>query len=109
MRSTRLAGYVRGDGSGDFLEAPFLGGRCMLTLGCVAGWVLIGLVAGTMIRPRHPGADSPGLRTTILLGITGSLLGGVASYIIGDEISPTRGAGWLLPIIGAITLPSISA
>jgi uncharacterized membrane protein YeaQ/YmgE (transglycosylase-associated protein family) len=81
----------------------------MLALTCVTGWVLIGLVAGTIIRPRHRGPDSPGLRTTILLGITGALLGGAASYIIGDDISPTQGAGWLLPIIGAIALPSIPA
>jgi len=81
----------------------------MLTLACVAGWVVIGLVAGTMIRPRHPGAYSPGLPTSVLLGITGALLGGGASCIIGYEISPTQGAGWFLPIIGAITLPSIPA
>src|SRR3954449_7540690 len=81
--------------------------RRMLTLACVAGWVVIGLVAGTMIRPRHPGAYSPGLLTSVLLGITGALLGGGASCIIGYEISPTQGAGWFLPIIGAITLPSI--
>src|SRR3954464_8573358 len=69
--------------------------RRMLTLACVAGWVVIGLVAGTMIRPRHPGAYSPGLLTSVLLG-------GGASCIIGYEISPTQGAGWFLPIIGAI-------
>jgi uncharacterized membrane protein YeaQ/YmgE (transglycosylase-associated protein family) len=80
----------------------------MLALACVAGWVPIGLVAGTMIRPRR-GPDLPGLLATIILGITGALLGGAASYIIGDDIAPARGAGWLLPIIGAITLPSILA
>lgn len=81
----------------------------MLTLGCVVGWLLIGLVAGTIIRPRHPGPDSLGRMATILLGITGSVLGGGAAYILGYDIAPTVGAVWIMSIIGAIALVSVPA
>lgn len=81
----------------------------MLTLTCVVGWVLIGVVTGTLIRPRHPGPDSLGWMATLLLGITGSLLGGGAAYILGYDISPTQGAGWIMSIIGAVALVSVPA
>jgi len=81
----------------------------MLTLGCVVGWLVIGLVAGTVIRPRHPGPYSLGWSTTILLGITGSLLGAGAAYIVGYGISPTQGASWIMSVIGAVALVSVPA
>ena len=81
----------------------------MLAVGCVVGWLLIGLVAGTVIRPRHPGPCSLGLRTTILLGITGSLLGAGAAYIAGYGISPTHAACWIMSVIGAVALVSVPA
>lgn len=81
----------------------------MLTLTCVVGWVLIGLVAGTIIRPRRPGPDSLGWMATILVGISGSLLGVGAPYILGYDILPTLGAGWIMSIIGAIALVSVPA
>jgi len=81
----------------------------MLTLGCVVGWLLIGLVAGTVIRPRHPGPYSLGWSTTILLGMAGSLLGAGAAYIVGHGISPPQWASWIVSVIGAVAVLSVPA
>jgi uncharacterized membrane protein YeaQ/YmgE (transglycosylase-associated protein family) len=81
----------------------------MLALGCVVCLLMIGLVAGTVIRPRHPGPYSLGRLTTILLGITGSLLGAGAAYIVGFGISPTHAASWIMSVIGAVALVSVPA
>ncbi len=81
----------------------------MLALSCVVGWLLIGLGAGTIVRPRHRGPHSLGLRTTILLGIMGSLLGAGAAYIVGYGISPNHAACWIMSVIGAVALVSVPA
>lgn len=73
----------------------------------VVGWVLFGLVAGAVARVIHPGFDSMGYGGTILLGITGSLLGGGVAYLLGYATSPTQGAGWVLSILGAIALLTV--
>jgi uncharacterized membrane protein YeaQ/YmgE (transglycosylase-associated protein family) len=73
----------------------------------VVGWVLFGLVAGTVARVIHSGYDSMGYGGTIVLGITGSLLGGGAAYLLGYAASPTEGAGWMLSILGAVGLLTV--
>lgn len=75
----------------------------------IVGWVLFGLVAGAIARVIHPGFDPMGYVGTILLGITGSLLGGGVAYLFGYATSPTQGAGWILSIVGAIVLLSVGA
>jgi uncharacterized membrane protein YeaQ/YmgE (transglycosylase-associated protein family) len=73
----------------------------------IVGWVLFGLVAGAVARVLHPGFDPMGYVGTILLGITGSLLGGGIAYLFGYATSPTQGAGWVMSIIGAVVLLSV--
>ena len=68
------------------------------------GWLIVGLIAGALARLIMPGRDPMGLIATILLGIVGSILGGLVSWAIWG--SDTRGgfqpAGLLLSILGAI-------
>ena len=80
----------------------------MLSIAFV-GWIVIGVVAGAIARPRHSGPDSPWWKGTILLGIGGSLIGGVAACILGYDISPTQAGGWIMSILGAIVLLSVGA
>jgi len=70
----------------------------------VLGWMLFGLVAGAIARMLHPGNDVMGWGATMLLGITGSLLGGGIAYLLRLGISPYQPAGWIFSIIGAIVL-----
>jgi len=46
-------------------------------------WTLLGLVAGTLAKFLVPGRDPSGCIVTVLLGITGALLGGVAGSLLG--------------------------
>ena len=68
-------------------------------------WVIIGLVAGALARLIMPGRDPMGIIATILLGIVGSVLGGLVSWAIWGADEAGRGfrpAGILLSILGAI-------
>ena len=66
-------------------------------------WLIVGLIAGALARLIMPGRDPMGIIATILLGIVGSIIGGLVSWAIWG--SSTRGfqpGGLLLSILGAI-------
>ena len=68
-------------------------------------WLIVGLVAGALARLIMPGRDPMGLIATILLGIAGSILGGLVSWAIwGVETQGFRPAGLILSLLGAILL-----
>lgn len=66
-------------------------------------WLIIGLIAGALARLIMPGRDPMGIIATMLLGIVGSILGGLVSWgIWGTETDGFRPAGLLFSILGAI-------
>jgi len=66
-------------------------------------WLIIGLIAGALARLIMPGRDAMGIIATIILGIVGSLLGGLVSMAIwGNSTAGFQPAGLLLSILGAI-------
>jgi uncharacterized membrane protein YeaQ/YmgE (transglycosylase-associated protein family) len=66
-------------------------------------WLIIGLIAGALARLIMPGRDPMGVIATILLGIVGSILGGLVSVAIwGSGPDGHRPAGLLLSVLGAI-------
>jgi uncharacterized membrane protein YeaQ/YmgE (transglycosylase-associated protein family) len=66
-------------------------------------WLIIGLIAGALARLIMPGRDPMGIIATILLGIVGSVIGGLVSWAIwGSDNGRFQPAGLLLSIIGAI-------
>ncbi len=70
-------------------------------------WLIVGLIAGALARLIMPGRDSMSWLMTMLLGIVGSIVGGLVSWAIwGPETENTgfRPAGLLLSIIGAIVV-----
>jgi len=67
------------------------------------GWLIVGLIAGALARLIMPGRDPMGIIATILLGIVGSILGGLVSWAIwGSDTRGFQPAGLLLSILGAI-------
>jgi uncharacterized membrane protein YeaQ/YmgE (transglycosylase-associated protein family) len=67
-------------------------------------WLIIGLIAGALARLIMPGRDPMGIIATIVLGIVGSIIGGLVSVAIWGS-GPNGGfrpAGLLLSILGAI-------
>jgi len=68
-------------------------------------FLVIGLIAGLLARLIMPGRDSMSLLVTILLGIVGSIIGGVISWAIwGQQTSGIPTSGLILSIIGAIVV-----
>ncbi|HKS09441.1 MAG TPA: GlsB/YeaQ/YmgE family stress response membrane protein [Pyrinomonadaceae bacterium] len=69
-------------------------------------WLIIGLIAGALARLIMPGRDAMSWVSTIILGIVGSIIGGLISWAIWGPDTTTGGgfrpAGLLLSILGAI-------
>ena len=66
-------------------------------------WLIIGLIAGALARLIMPGRDPMGVIATILLGIVGSILGGLVSWAIwGADDGRFHPGGIILSILGAI-------
>jgi uncharacterized membrane protein YeaQ/YmgE (transglycosylase-associated protein family) len=69
----------------------------------ILGWILFGLVVGLIARLLHPGRDPGGFVITAVLGIAGSLLGGLLGRALG-LYREGQAAGLLMSIVGAILL-----
>lgn len=68
-------------------------------------WLVIGLIAGALARLIMPGRDPMGILATILLGIVGSVIGGLISMAIWpNERGGVPRAGLILSILGAIVV-----
>jgi uncharacterized membrane protein YeaQ/YmgE (transglycosylase-associated protein family) len=72
-------------------------------------WLIIGLIAGAIARLIMPGRDAMNWLATMLLGIVGSIIGGLISWAIWGADTGARNSGFhpgglLLSIIGAIVV-----
>jgi uncharacterized membrane protein YeaQ/YmgE (transglycosylase-associated protein family) len=71
----------------------------------IIAWIVFGFVIGLLARAIVPGRQHMGLVMTTLLGVAGSLVGGlVASAFGGGSITGLHGAGFLGSLIGAVLL-----
>src|SRR3954454_8831015 len=66
----------------------------------IIAWLLIGLLAGALARLLVPGRDPMGLFATLLLGLAGSLVGGVLAAALFDD----DGVGLFGSTVGAIII-----
>jgi uncharacterized membrane protein YeaQ/YmgE (transglycosylase-associated protein family) len=72
-------------------------------MGTIIGWIVFGAVVGGLARLIMPGRDPMGWVMTILLGVAGSVLGGLLLGVLvaGRGNDPT---GWIGSVIGALLL-----
>ncbi|ONF72161.1 GlsB/YeaQ/YmgE family stress response membrane protein [Amycolatopsis keratiniphila] len=68
----------------------------------IVGWILFGLIAGFIARALVPGKDDIGLLRTIVLGIVGSVVGGLLFGLLTVGFRGFQPAGWIGSVIGAI-------
>ena len=67
-------------------------------------WIMIvGLIVGALAKLIMPGRDPGGILVTMLLGIAGSLIGGLFGRLLG-LYGPGQGAGFIVSTLGAILL-----
>ena len=70
----------------------------------ILGWIVFGLIAGFIARAIVPGKDDIGLLRTILLGIVGSVVGGLIVGLLTVGIRGFEPAGWIGSVIGAVVV-----
>jgi len=70
----------------------------------VIGWIVFGLIVGALAKLVMPGRDPGGIIVTMLLGIAGSLLGGLLGRAAGLYGPNETGAGFLMSFLGAVVL-----
>jgi len=68
----------------------------------ILGWLILGLICGVIARLLVPGRDPMGWIATIVLGLAGSVIGGVIAYLLHLGTEPYEPGGWILSIIGAV-------
>ncbi|MEU6128009.1 GlsB/YeaQ/YmgE family stress response membrane protein [Saccharopolyspora sp. NPDC047091] len=71
-------------------------------IGTAIGWIVLGLIAGFIARAVVPGKDDIGVLRTIVLGIVGSVVGGVVLGALTFGFRGFQPVGWIGSIIGAI-------
>src|SRR3990172_5199149 len=71
----------------------------------IIAWIVFGFVIGLIARALVPGKQGMGLVMTTLLGVTGSLVGGlVASALGGGNVTGFQPSGFIGSLIGAVVL-----
>ena len=65
-------------------------------------WCVFGLIVGTCAKLIHPGDEPTGCVPTIGIGIIGSLIGGILSFLLGSGRSPLHFSGFFMSVIGGV-------
>lgn len=71
----------------------------------ILGLILTGLILGALARLLVPGRDAMSLPATILLGIVGSIVGGLVGRAVFDN---NEGGGFLLALVTTVVLLLVS-
>jgi uncharacterized membrane protein YeaQ/YmgE (transglycosylase-associated protein family) len=66
------------------------------------GWAIFGLLIGAIARLIWPARQSIGMIGTMLLGVAGSVVGGLIVVALRGGPDSYHPAGWLMSIVGAI-------
>ena len=69
------------------------------------GFIIAGLVIGALARLVKPGRQNLGLLATLLLGLAGSIIGGVLANLLGTgSIFELDFLGFVMAVIAAVLL-----
>jgi len=75
----------------------------------ILAFLIFGFVVGLIARAIFPGTQRLGLLMTTVLGVAGSLLGGiVGNLLFGGRWNEPVTAGWIGSIVGALILLALA-
>ena len=73
------------------------------------GFIIAGLVIGALARLIKPGKQNLGLLATLLLGLAGSVIGGVIASLLGTgDIFELNFLGFIVAVIAAVLLIGVA-
>lgn len=73
------------------------------------GFIIAGLVIGALARLIKPGKQNLGLFATLLLGLAGSVIGGVIASLLGTgDIFELNFLGFIVAVIAAVLLIGVA-
>lgn len=73
------------------------------------GFIIAGLVIGALARLIKPGKQRLGLLATLLLGLVGSVIGGVIANLLGTgNIFELNVLGFIVAVIAAVLLIGVA-
>jgi uncharacterized membrane protein YeaQ/YmgE (transglycosylase-associated protein family) len=73
------------------------------------GFIIAGLVIGALARLIKPGKQNLGLVATLLLGLAGSVIGGVIASLLGTgDIFELNILGFIVAVIAAVLLIGVA-
>ena len=73
------------------------------------GFIVAGLVIGALARLIKPGKQNLGLIATLLLGLAGSVIGGVVANLLGTgDIFELNVLGFIVAVVAAVLLIGIA-
>jgi uncharacterized membrane protein YeaQ/YmgE (transglycosylase-associated protein family) len=67
-------------------------------------WLIVGLIAGALARLLVPGDDPMGVLGTMILGLVGSILGGLLANALTSGDQSFNPAGLIGSILGAVVV-----
>jgi uncharacterized membrane protein YeaQ/YmgE (transglycosylase-associated protein family) len=70
-------------------------------------FIIFGLIIGAIAKLLMPGRDPGGFIVTAIIGMVGSIIGGLIGRALGFYGPGVRTAGWILSIVGAVVLLAI--
>jgi uncharacterized membrane protein YeaQ/YmgE (transglycosylase-associated protein family) len=73
------------------------------------GFIVAGLVIGALARLIKPGRQRLGILATLLLGLAGSVIGGVIANLLGTgDIFELNVLGFVVAVIAAVALIGVA-
>ncbi len=73
------------------------------------GFIVAGLVIGLLARVALPGKQRIGLLWTLVLGVAGSVIGGVVANLLGSgDIMELNVLGFIVAVLAAVALLAVA-
>ncbi|HEX2299432.1 MAG TPA: hypothetical protein VHH34_13130 [Pseudonocardiaceae bacterium] len=73
------------------------------------GFIVAGLIIGALARLVKPGKQNLGILATLLLGLAGSVIGGVVASLLGTgDIFELNALGFIVAVIAAVALIGVA-